>query len=201
MATQPQRLGDLVNYPMKDTAGGETKDNRLDLAGGSAAQSSPLQVVNITLGVPIRREAIELRGYMPGPHRRFLECLEHRINEQGSIRNFVLLQESLGKDEMGERYNEALQALKDFRNSHMRIVTQFIVVPGAKAKKAEDLNHLDKFDPRNGYPGLNNWHVLKLGSAVDKMDEEPKGTGGTSPMPFLKGMRDLTVMSMLRKDS
>jgi indoleamine 2,3-dioxygenase len=94
--------------------------------GGSAAQSSLLQSLDAGLGVAHRADEMhpflmEMRRYMPPPHRRFIEVLEGGP----SLRQFILdhLRSHPG---LAERYNECITALEAFRRHHSRIAVRYI---------------------------------------------------------------------------
>lgn len=123
-------------------------------AGGSNAQSALIQAIDIVLGIdhrptgekkdaggegvppPKKHEFIkEMRSYMPGPHRRFLEDLSRISN----LRDFVSsYPESRVGDELREAYDACLVGLRRFREIHIQIVSRYIVVPSRKTtvKKA-----------------------------------------------------------------
>lgn len=101
-------------------------DKPLMLAGGSAAQSALLQSLDAGLGV--RHEAAEssdflrqMRDYIPPSHRRFIEALE----TGSSIRQYVLNHRQ-EYPQIGECYNDCIQALDRFRQLHMEIAVRYI---------------------------------------------------------------------------
>ncbi|KAI9295241.1 IDO-domain-containing protein [Neoconidiobolus thromboides FSU 785] len=113
-------------------------------AGGSAAQSALIQVLDIALGIvhyPTNSEwqkmkekgeikkssetyLYSMRAYMPGLHRKFLEDLALVSN----IKEFV----ERNGGECAEAYNECVLNLKEFRDQHIKIVTRYIIVPARK---------------------------------------------------------------------
>ena len=113
---------------------------------------------------------------MPGSHRRFLEVLTHYSN----IRSFVM--SSPNEQSLKEAYNAACLTLSAFRDTHMKIVSRYIVLAA-----------------RRGTPKTQSSENVNLATAsaqVDGLnDENPSGlygTGGTALMPFLKQTRDTT---------
>jgi indoleamine 2,3-dioxygenase len=96
--------------------------------GGSAAQSSLIQMLDIAFGVEHSEDnsnafIILMRQYMPLQHRLFLEYLE-------SIPNLT----SLARHEEQEgRISQIHQALLQFRDEHLKIFHRYIA---AQAKKA-----------------------------------------------------------------
>lgn len=96
--------------------------------GGSAAQSSLIQMLDIALGVKHAETQstsflLLMRNYMPMPHRRFLEYLE-------SIPN---LSSRAFHDDQHELLREARAALLNFRKSHLKIFHRYIAAQSKKA--------------------------------------------------------------------
>ncbi|CDR45352.1 CYFA0S17e02256g1_1 [Cyberlindnera fabianii] len=157
-------------------------------AGGSNAQSSLIQTLDIILGVEHyptgQREETrdskvvsassgsnnfmnEMRKYMPGPHRRFLE----HLGQVANIRSYVTEKnDSL----LTLAYDASVAMLKAFRDKHIQIVTRYIILQAGAFKKSGSKNTL-----RSG-----------ISKTAEKKDQ--KGTGGTALMPFLKQCRDET---------
>ena len=154
-------------------------------SGGSNAQSSLIQYFDIVLGVEhhatgdiatAKKNAFiqEMRKYMPGPHRHFLDQLP-----SASIREFVMSHDT--SHPIIEDYNSAIAMLTAFRDKHIQIVTRYIILP-SRAHNSE----------RREERKLN----LAVASTlkVSKSSESPglQGTGGTRLIPFLKQTRDET---------
>ncbi|CAJ2510989.1 Uu.00g066140.m01.CDS01 [Anthostomella pinea] len=180
---------------------GEGKGAWRQLRGGSNGQSSLIQFFDVVLGVvhasgghssphapapaegPQGKEVtgsfhVELRDFMPGPHRRFLE----HVGRMGSLRNFAL-QEGGGEDQRRcrEAYRDAVAALTDMRDGHLKIVTRYIVVPSRSPHTGRERN-------------LASVSSHSPGAAVgEKEDAELTGTGGTALLPFLKQSRQETA--------
>ncbi|ODV62395.1 dioxygenase BNA2 [Ascoidea rubescens DSM 1968] len=191
---------DGLNY------GTDTKPDIRSYAGGSNAQSTLIQALDIILNVehhptgkrpsynnhslskslppkPIANKnqkddgnnfIIEMRKYMPGPHRRFLEDLS-KIN----IIQSVVLENSKNHPELALSYDACVAMLKAFRDKHIQIVTRYIIL---QARLSQNGGSLSK-------PG--SVKTLRVGLA-SKLTLEEKGTGGTSLLPFLKQCRDET---------
>lgn len=177
----------------------EKPENWLQLSGGSNAQSSLIQTLDIFLGIvhsatdgkkasgpafihvrdntcyfqrkEILTDSQEMRKYMPGPHRRFLEDL----TTESTVRPFILSSEEYSSER--HAYNAAVSELKNFRDTHIQMVTRYIVMTSRKrapAQESEKVN-LATASTQGTEAGQN--HTLA-------------GTGGTDLMPFLKQTRD-----------
>lgn len=145
--------------------------------GGSAGQSSLLQFFDAVLSVNHARSDgfhAEMRGYMPGPHARFLEDVEDIANIRAYVDSHhddVLLLTA---------FNEAVAALSGFRDKHIALVTRYIIIPSRQGKPQNLVKRRD------------------IASASTKLAaEKPKtqelvGTGGTTLIPFLRTSRDET---------
>ncbi|MCJ1243213.1 hypothetical protein MMC30_000410 [Trapelia coarctata] len=173
--------------------------------GGSNAQSSLIQFFDIVLGVehrptgerrnesseseaegtapPSRHNFIhDMRSYMPGPHRRFLEHVENVAN----IREYVESHRS--NRSLSIAYDACLAMLRALRDKHIQMVSRYIIV-----KSRETRSHSRSISPRSAPPPVN----LANGSKSDFKNDQPsskklRGTGGTALIPFLKQARDET---------
>lgn len=170
--------------------------------GGSNAQSSLIQFFDIVLGVehrptgdkrtesseseqqegtspPSRHNFIqEMRSYMPGPHRRFLEHVSNIAN----IREYV---ESHRHDRaLTIAYDACLAMLRALRDKHIQMVSRYIIV---KSRESRSLS-----------PITTGTRTLNLASAATRQgstqfgSKSLRGTGGTALIPFLKQARDET---------
>jgi indoleamine 2,3-dioxygenase len=164
---------------------GDGRGDWTELRGGSNAQSSLIQFFDAVLGVVHKSTGEksgssekstmsfhdEMRLYMPGQHRRFLE----RITKIANIREHALAH-SLHplQEELRRSYQEAIEALSAFRGIHMQIVARYIIIPSRQASK----------------PGRMNLAVASQKAAMDK--NALTGTGGTDLVPFLKQTREET---------
>ena len=198
-----KNMGDagLPNGVFYDT--GSPHDAFRQYAGGSNAQSSLIQFFDIVLGVEHRptgdkppgssenEEGIsppskhnfiqDMRSYMPGPHRRFLEHVSHVAN----IRDYV---EGHRSDRaLCIAYDACLSMLRAFRDKHIQMVSRYIII-----KSRESRSHTRSLSPRSAP------QVMNIASAASKTKDQPpggkklKGTGGTALIPFLKQARDET---------
>lgn len=155
------------------------------LRGGSNAQSSLIQFFDAVLGVVHRSTGDltnngskrdvpfheEMRQYMPGTHRRFLD----RVTKMANLRELALRQSSHPlQSELREAFQNAVQALSDFRGIHMQIVARYIIIPSRQASVPGRLN-------------------LAVASQAERNDSKSlTGTGGTDLIPFLKQTREET---------
>jgi len=160
-------------------------------SGGSNAQSSLIQFWDAVLGVkhvptrgmtgkgPVGGEVKkeggnghgfldEMRKYMPGPHRAFL----NHISAVSPIHTYI--SHSACEPEVTQAYNNAVETLTSFRDIHIQIVTRYIINPSRKATGKENA-------------GLN----LAV-ATTKKGGKDFRGTGGTQLIPFLKQSRDET---------
>ncbi|CAK7225901.1 hypothetical protein SCUCBS95973_006020 [Sporothrix curviconia] len=182
------------------------------LRGGSNGQSSLLQFFDIALGVEHTSDGRhsrgapkteeqgfheEVRGYMPGSHRRFLE----HVAALPSLREFVLLHsqsqggEAASEDdrEMAAAFAEATKALAAFRNKHLSIVTRYIIIPSRQkqAAQAAQAAKASKDAPEQAF--MSKLRGLAHVSTHKDAAEMLTGTGGTELLPFLKQTRDETL--------
>jgi indoleamine 2,3-dioxygenase len=96
------------------------------LRGETGAQSTIVPVLDALLGVahapdPLREYLEEMRGYMPPPHRAFLE----RVESGGSVRAAVR-ELSGARPELAEAYDACLHWLEAFRSLHLDYAAQYI---------------------------------------------------------------------------
>lgn len=165
---------------------GDEKEPRL-LSGGSNAQSSSIQTLDLLLNVnhmatgeSTSDEAhanpfmSEMRSYMPEKHADFLEHLS-KVN---IIRDYVM-KNALKNKELVLAYDASVAMLKIFRDKHIRIVTRYIVIQAQKEKTM-------------GSEGVQK-STLRAGLAKSNSKSKVlRGTGGTALLPFLKQCRDET---------
>jgi indoleamine 2,3-dioxygenase len=94
-------------------------------AGGSAAQSSLLQFLDMSVGMDYgnshsRDFLLEMRHFMPYPHRNFLNFIDHSYN---------LKEVRKENQALNEISQEIIQFLIAFRNEHLKMVSQYIIRP------------------------------------------------------------------------
>ncbi|OKL60562.1 hypothetical protein UA08_03945 [Talaromyces atroroseus] len=196
----------------------------VQFAGGSNAQSSLIQFLDIALGVKHQPESsgtrrannehaspsdvrgliapeqepvplqpkeepqfiLEMRQYMPGPHRRFLDRLDCVTN----IRDFI--NANPGNNDLFSSYSACLAALVRFRNIHLQMVARYIVLPSRKIVNQARLVSI----ATSHHKAVSSEHCLddKISSRLNDIEanDDLIGTGGTNLMPFLKHVRDET---------
>jgi len=182
---------------------GSGKEHFRQYSGGSNAQSSLIQFFDIVLGIqhrptgekkdaaseaeegivppPKHNFLLEMRKYMPGPHKRFLEDVTMVAN----IRDYVESHRHNG--ELTLAYDACLAMLRAFRDKHINIVSRYIII-----KSRESRSH-----SRSKSPVMERQKVdIATSSRQNKNDtsgkKKLKGTGGTALIPFLKQARDET---------
>ena len=198
----------LPNGVVFDTGAGD--EHYSQYGGGSNAQSSLIQFFDIVLGVEHRPTGIqkssdsstesdteapsappsrhnfihEMRSYMPGPHRRFLE----HVSSVANIRDYV--EAHVSNRPLSIAYDACLAMVRALRDKHIQMVSRYIIV-----KSRESRSHSRSLSPRNA---PNQPQPLNLANTHRfSKDEKPgskrlRGTGGTSLIPFLKQARDET---------
>jgi len=188
-------------------------------SGGSNAQSSLIQFFDVVLGVehrptgekkvdtseseaepgippPPRHNFIQqMRFYMPGPHRRFLEAVERVAN----IREYV--ESNRQNRQLVLAYDACLAMLKALRDKHIQMVSRYIIVKSRErsVSRSRGRTREDDQSPRSlRQPGAMNLASARYRSNGKKDDEfsggsnKQRGTGGTALIPFLKQARDET---------
>ncbi|KAK5086924.1 tryptophan 2,3- dioxygenase [Lithohypha guttulata] len=183
--------------------------------GGSNAQSSLIQLFDIFLGVEHRptgskaTDASEseaepgvppkarhnfihdMRQYMPGPHRRFLQAIESVAN----IRDFV---EANYRDRnLTIAYDACLAMLRSLRDKHIQMVSRYIIVKSREARSQSRPRSGEAQSPDNspaGPParGRGIASINYKDNADGQRKKKMRGTGGTALIPFLKQARDET---------
>ncbi|KAK4186773.1 Indoleamine 2,3-dioxygenase [Podospora australis] len=187
-------------------------------AGGSNAQSSLIQFFDIVLGIQHRptgekaappsergREGhppapkhnfiMEMRQYMPGPHRRFLNDVQSVAN----IREYV--EQNRSNTELCVAYDACLAMLRALRDKHIAIVTRYIVLPSKEvrarsrspevARRKVNLATASRQQPQGiAYDARGAANAAQ--KAADEKKSNLKGTGGTALISFLKQARDET---------
>uniref|UniRef100_A0A0B7JZA0 Indoleamine 2,3-dioxygenase n=1 Tax=Bionectria ochroleuca TaxID=29856 RepID=A0A0B7JZA0_BIOOC len=148
--------------------------------GGSAAQSSLFQFLDLVLGVEHEApekasETVfqEMRAYMPRKHREFLEA----VSQLPTLRSFV---EARSSDAgLCEAFDECTKQLRLWRSTHIAIVSKYVVRPAREAARGSESSTAQRTEGAD--------------FEAAEGDEQLKGTGGSALIPFLKQSRDETT--------
>lgn len=164
---------------------GDGKGSWRQYSGGSNAQSTLIQFLDIALGVKHqatgdkpgvdngKRQTYldEMRKYMPESHRQFLEHFSTIANVQQYATS------SSTSSNVHKAFRAAVDAMTAFRDIHIKIVARYIVRPSRTLSNEESLGRKN----------------IASASSEESTDRgELKGTGGTNLMAFLKQTRDET---------
>ncbi|KAL2793600.1 Indoleamine 2,3-dioxygenase [Aspergillus keveii] len=172
--------------------------------GGSNAQSSLIQFFDIALGIEHRptgetrtstppsdkpgmtaapRHGFiqEMRSYMPGQHRRFLE----HISAVANIREYVEARHS--DKALSLAYDACLSMLRVMRDKHIQIVSRYIIIQSHNARGRPARSSSPQ---RRSSAATVNLATARHGEKPDS--KKLRGTGGTALIPFLKQARDET---------
>jgi indoleamine 2,3-dioxygenase len=182
--------------------------------GGSNAQSSIIQFFDIVLGVEHRPTGTkpdetsesevepgtapkprhnfihDMRQYMPGPHRRFLQAVESVAN----IREFV--EEHRTDTQLCVAYDACLAMLRTLRDKHLQMVSRYIIVKSRESRSISRSRGATSPDVPNRGAGIASIKYER-GGRDDQREVKPsakkmRGTGGTALISFLKQARDET---------
>jgi indoleamine 2,3-dioxygenase len=109
-----------VTYEGVDAYAGQPQHFR----GETGAQSAIIPSLDAMLGIGhkedvLRTYLMEMRTYMPPPHKAFIESLEAR----GSVRSFV---EQSGRAKLIELYNACVEGVERFRSLHLEYAAAYI---------------------------------------------------------------------------
>lgn len=123
----------LSGWPDKGVIYEGVSDDPMKFIGGSAAQSSLLQSIDLILGVSHNHPdsspfLLEMRNYMPRKHRNFIKYLQSQI----PLKNYI---DNSGISELKEKLNLCFESLEAFRDKHMKIALKYIKRQGRDEKK------------------------------------------------------------------
>lgn len=110
-----------------------------------------------------------MRSYMPPSHRQLIET----VASGPSLRTFVL---ASADPSLCQAYNCCVSALVALRSYHLNAVARYITVPGQRGQRGQ---------------------VARCPFRGDCMALSDRGTGGSSPMTFLKSVRDCTRKALI----
>ncbi|KAF1346826.1 indoleamine 2,3-dioxygenase beta type [Delphinella strobiligena] len=156
---------------------GDGKGEWRQYSGGSNAQSSLIQLFDAFLGVKHYATANvfqDMRLYMPGGHRRFLEAVE----TSSGVQSYSL---SKAEDHPTRKaYEAAVAALAALRSFHIQLVTRYIITPSRITLPWQSKKHLN-------LATASSEEARARGKSL-----QLHGTGGTTLIPFLRQCRDET---------
>lgn len=106
------------------------QEKPMRLAGASAAQSTAVPIIDAVFGVQHGPALLgfleEMRAYMPGPHREYLELMQ----AQESLREALLRwrrQKLPGAETLIPKFNSCIDELLEFRKMHWNLVGSHII--------------------------------------------------------------------------
>ena len=155
--------------------------------------------------------------YMPGHHRAFLRHLEslHSLNPAAPDSHVLPSLRQLARQHphrLGPAYDQAVAAMKRFRDMHMRLATVF-VVQQARREPARDSVHWPEWEAKRIAKEREREREEARGKAATtaessradsasraeavRKQDKIAGTGGTDLVTFLKLCRDRTTEALL----
>ncbi|KAI4164430.1 MAG: hypothetical protein LQ342_002077 [Letrouitia transgressa] len=180
------------------------------LGGPSNAQSSLIQFFDVVLGVehrptgerrpesstaesnseqegqappPHHNFIHDMRGYMPGPHRRFLG----HVSNVANIRNYVESHKT--NRALSIAFDACLAMLRSLRDKHIQLVSRYIIV---KSRESRSDSRTRSSSPPPAAPAKNLATATEALKNSNGRKKKLRGTGGTALIPFLKQARDET---------
>ncbi|KKY25489.1 putative indoleaminedioxygenase pyrroledioxygenase [Phaeomoniella chlamydospora] len=190
---------------------GEGKGRYHTYSGGSNAQSSLIQFLDLVLGTehhstgapsskPSPSKATgnpyiaEMRNYMPLPHRNFLSQIPQLLD----LRTYATA--ATTPTIVREAYDRAVTSLTTFRNKHLTLVTRYIIIPSRQQSSSSsalgksgveekvNLATVSRIDTQESRDA-----TFEAKAPVSEHEPQLQGTGGMDLMSFLKQTRDETV--------
>ncbi|KAF8442483.1 Indoleamine 2,3-dioxygenase [Boletus edulis BED1] len=149
-----------------------------DLSGPSAGQSALIHALDTFLGLDSSQDESwtllrRMQIYMPRHHRNFLR---HLTANPRPVRSLVMG----GDPKLVGAYDASVNAVKQFRDAHIRIVALYIIGPASRERRA-----------------------AKVAEEAGLEEQRPPltGTGGTHLVQFLRGVRDKTAEAVVGAQS
>ncbi|KAK8162463.1 indoleamine 2,3-dioxygenase alpha type [Phyllosticta citrichinensis] len=201
--------------------GSDAPQRYVQYSGGSNAQSSVIQFFDLALGVehrPTGEKATpgaapspssspsqdaaappaqqhnfitDMRTYMPGPHRRFLEA----VSSVANVRPYVRARPQ--DRALTTAYDACLAMLRAFRDKHIQLVSRYIIVKSRETRNRSS----SRSRPTNLASGsaapfkptaIGSVGAERIHGGSGNDSKNIRGTGGTALIPFLKQARDET---------
>jgi indoleamine 2,3-dioxygenase len=108
----------------------EWRDRPQKFRGETGAQSAIIPAIDAVLGIefekdnPFYRHLVEMREYMPPPHRKFIEDLERNAAE-ARMRDYIV---SVADEwpALAQKFDDTLQQNHKFRNLHLKYAREYI---------------------------------------------------------------------------
>ncbi|CAG8556613.1 19965_t:CDS:2 [Cetraspora pellucida] len=192
--------------------------------GASAGQSALIQALDIALNIEHYPTGVKssINGHCPMKNYTSGNDLAKVAN----IRNYIISQTSYdssittisspdedmdmlqGTNEMVQVYNECLNQMKNFRSKHLQIVSVYIIIQAHRGNGdsryhlpinkdvATSKNEVFRITTNNVI--ANNKEATTTVKPTTTKSVEIKGTGGTNLIPFLKQMRDETMLQEIQ---
>jgi indoleamine 2,3-dioxygenase len=164
-----------------------------NLEPSSSAPEAASPIAHVPPKVPF---LTRMRAYMPRHHRNFLR---HLGAAPRPLRAEVA---RMGDAALTEAYNAAVDALRRFRDAHLRIVAMYIVGPSRRGPPHAHarIAHLQAGPASEacegqGQVGMGMGMGIAMETGPTSMSVPTgmlRGTGGTDLVRFLKGVRDRT---------
>jgi hypothetical protein len=138
---------------LPDGLGVRDTELRFNFAGGSAAQSTFIQALDIVLGVKHEAEhginfLLDQRKYMPAKHQEYLSLLESKYNAH-PLKNAIMAR---GNEDLIYQYADTIDSLKLFRKCHYDLVHRYVIDFIKKPNTKNDRHNLHKDKGSGGLP-------------------------------------------------
>ncbi|KAG0213946.1 hypothetical protein BGX28_003124 [Mortierella sp. GBA30] len=197
---------------------GVNNNERKHLMGATAGQSSLFPALDLIFGIEHYQSGsnskepnallLKLKAFMPGSHRAFLDHLAKVVN----LRPYVLSKSTVSNSsettvkEMVATYDACVHQIKLFRDTHIQIVTRYILTQAKRGPPEGWEDYRVKTETADDATAAatmatNGKGIGAVSDSIREPEEPPiQGTGGSDLMPFLKTNRDETNATKLQAD-